>query len=132
MHLSRTLAVAALALSLYSLSAPGVLAADDAPKKEAPTTRRTGLQGMLENYRAALDKLNLTADQRTKIDGFFSDAKEKVQELSKDKTVERKDLKEKVGPILRELTEKIIDVLTPEQRDQLKTLRAKKKDEKPQ
>jgi Spy/CpxP family protein refolding chaperone len=101
--------------------------AKDAPKeapKEAPKPAENpgGRQGgqrnpgqFLERYHQAVLGVNLTDEQKPKIETAFADAKKKMDEASK----EGQPSREKVQPIREELTKAVNAVLTDEQKKKL-------------
>jgi len=103
--------------------------AKDAPKetpKEAPKPAENpggrGGQGgqrqpgqFLERYHQAVLGVNLTDEQKPKIEAAFADAKKKMDEASK----EGQPSREKVQPIREELTKAVNAVLTDEQKKKL-------------
>jgi len=94
--------------------------ADDAPK-ERP---KGGPMGLLTRMRATVDKLNLTTEQKPKIDAAFEDAKTKIEAVVKDNAgADREVMRSKIQPIVKDLMEKVVAVLTPEQQEELKKAR---------
>src|SRR6185437_15080076 len=97
-----------------------ILRADDAPKEQP----KRGPQQFLERYRAVVDKLNITSEQKPKIDAAFDSAKTKVEAAMKDANGDREAARAKIQPIFKELTEAVVAVLTPEQKEALEKQRA--------
>ena len=121
MRLSHLFAVAVVGLGLALAPAfTPVLRADDTPKEKP---RQGGGPGQyLERYRATIDKLSITSDQKSTIDTAFATAKTKIEAAVKDANGDRDAMKGKIGPIFKELTESIVAVLTPEQKEEFKKL----------
>jgi Spy/CpxP family protein refolding chaperone len=96
--------------------------ADDAPK-ERPKGQG-GPTGLLTRMRATVDKLNLTTEQKPKVDAAFADAKTKIEAVVKENAgADREAMRGKIQPIVKDLMEKVIAVLTPEQQEELKKAR---------
>jgi Spy/CpxP family protein refolding chaperone len=95
----------------------------------APTSQNAqagmprGHGARLAAFKAAVAKLDLTADQQTKIDGILADAKAQLQALrGQARTGDRTALRDKVRTILRDTHDKLAAVLTPEQKARLREL----------
>lgn len=97
-----------------------------AVQAKAPTSQNAPARGhgeLLAKFKAALAKLDLTADQQTKVDAILADAKAQLQALRTEaKNGDRTGLRDKVRTILRETHDKIAAVLTPEQKAKLREL----------
>ena len=124
----RTLFLFTLASALVlPLGGTGLLAAD-----QATTTNSTEHTGRhheaLVRIRKALAKLDLTADQKTKIETIITDTKTKLQNLrsTATNTTDKSTLREEAKTIVKKALEDIRNVLTPEQRDQLREMRETK------
>ena len=74
-------------------------------------------------FQQAVEKLNLSADQKTKVNAAFADAKEKVQKAVTDAGSDPAAAREKVRPIVEDLRNKVNEVLTQEQKDQMQKAR---------
>ena len=114
----------ALSPALLSSARAADEPAKDAPKeapKPAETPGRGGQGGQrnpaqfLERYHTAVLAVNLTDEQKPKIEAAFADAKKKMDEASK----EGQPSREKVQPIREELTKAVNAVLTDEQKKKL-------------
>lgn len=120
MRLQHILAVGFLALGLGMPPAFTTLVrADDTPK-ERP---RGGPGGILKRIRSNIDKLNITDEQKPKIDAAFADAKTKIEAAVKEASGDRDAIRAKVGPIIKELMTTVAGILTPEQKVQLEKMR---------
>ncbi len=123
MRLQHLFSVGLLGLGLAMAPAftPTLRAADE-PAKEAPKEGEKHHHGSpLEHYRALLGKLNLSEDQKTKIDAAFSDAKTKIDSEMKDvDKSDKKAVKAKIKPIMDNLHETVDGILTPEQKEEIK------------
>ena len=96
----------------------------DEPPKEQP---RGGPAQFLERYRAVIDKLEITSDQKPKIDAAFTDAKTKIDAVIKDAAGDKEAARGKIRPIFKELNDAVTAVLTSEQKEKLEKERAQRK-----
>ncbi|MBI5382103.1 MAG: hypothetical protein HZA31_09410 [Opitutae bacterium] len=69
----------------------------------------------LTQLQERLQQLDLTADQKAKVDAIIQDSEKANVELRKDKSVSKEDKKAKGRELKKALMEKITAVLTPEQ-----------------
>jgi len=110
----------ALVSSAQAADEPAKEAPKEAPKP-AENPGRGGQGGQrnpgqfLERYHTAVLAVNLTDEQKPKIEAAFADAKKKMDEASK----EGQPSREKVQPIREELTKAVNAVLTDEQKKKL-------------
>jgi Spy/CpxP family protein refolding chaperone len=120
------IALLSLGLSLAPVLSPTALA-DDPPKpgagQGAPGGRR-GAGGFVERYHALVNKLDLTDDQKPKIESAFAEAKTAAEGVQKDAAGDRQAAREKMKPIVEALTAKVESVLTDDQKAKLKELAA--------
>jgi Spy/CpxP family protein refolding chaperone len=77
-------------------------------------------QAVGEKLHAAVEKLNLTPDQKTKLQPMFADAKTKAAGVKADTTLTPDQKKAKIKDIGTELRNNVNSVLTPEQQATLK------------
>lgn len=111
-----------LAAALVGGWTPAVQAKAPA-NQNAPARAERGHGERLAAFKAALAKLDLTADQQTKVDAILADAKTQLQALrGQDKTGGRAALREQVRTILRDTHDKLAAELTPEQKAKLREL----------
>jgi len=111
--------VAGLSLATLVFAAP--VRAEDAPAKggDKPAKKEGGQrQGPAERLQKNLDSLNLTDDQKKKIDPIVTKLKEDMKTLMSDQTIEQKDKRAKAADILKSANTEIEAVLTPEQKEQ--------------
>ena len=94
---------------------------------EAGTTTQPGAQRGAEHHerlrrlREALEKVNLTADQKTQIHAIVKDAREQLRTLFQGaKGGDRSQLREQAKAIVKGAIQKIAGILTPEQKKQLR------------
>lgn len=126
MRVSMKFAVALLGLGLTMAPAfvPSVRA-EDAPK-EKPKQNEGGPNGggqrrgnPLDGYHKAVYDLDLTSEQKTKLDPLFADAKTKMEAAQKDAAGDRQAAREKTRPIMEDLRAKVGEILTAEQKEKL-------------
>jgi Spy/CpxP family protein refolding chaperone len=97
-----------------ALSVPAVLAKSQA----APAQQ--GEMGMRDKLQSAVESLNLTDDQKTKVKDIFADAKAKRQTVWSDSSLTDDQKKAKMKELHAGTMAKLNEVLTPEQQAQLK------------
>ena len=116
---------------LASLGLVAVLAAPLAlaEPQAAPPPQAAGKQmGMHDKMQAAVESLNLTDDQKTKVKDIFTDAKTKRQALLSDTSLSEDQKKAKMKELHEGVMAKLNEVLTPDQQTELKSkLEAAKK-----
>ena len=112
---------------------PPMVAAQAPTSQEAAARPERGPSERLAAFKAALAKLDLSADQQTKVDGILADAKAQFQALRAEaKPGDRAVLRDKVRTILRDTHDKLATVLTPEQKAKFRELmREHRQDAKP-
>ena len=96
------------------------LAVANSQAMPAPQTagKEMGMHGGLQ---AAVESLNLTDDQKTKVKDIFVDAKTKRQAVSNDASLSDDQKKAKMKELHSGMVAKLNEVLTPEQQTELKT-----------
>ena len=97
-----------------ALSVPAVLAKSQA----APAQQ--GEMGMRDKLQAAVESLNLTDDQKSKVKDIFADAKAKRQTVWSDSSLTDEQKKAKMKEMHAGTMAKLNEVLTPDQQAQLK------------
>jgi len=97
-----------------ALSVPAVLAKSQA----APAQQ--GEMGMRDKLQSAVESLNLTDDQKSKVKDIFADAKAKRQTVWSDSSLTDDQKKAKMKELHAGTMAKLNEVLTPEQQAQLK------------
>jgi len=118
---------------LFATLAPCALAlaadAPPTPPTPAPETRPNaagngaGAGALLERFVGKLDSLNLTPDQKTKIDALVDKAKEDFKALQADsQNLEPREKLQKFGARFKQLKEDIAAVLDPSQKEQFEKL----------
>ena len=73
------------------------------------------------------EKLNLTAEQRQKLEPLFADQQKKIKEVRDDAALSDEDEEAKMKDIRREHNKKVNEVLTAEQRTKLAELQRYRK-----
>jgi Spy/CpxP family protein refolding chaperone len=68
-------------------------------------------------------QLNLTADQKTQLKSINSDAKKQMAELKKNDNITVKDFKSRKEAIRKEQHEKMLALLTPDQKSQMEKMK---------
>jgi Spy/CpxP family protein refolding chaperone len=88
------------------------------PPKALPQTADKKM--MHDKLQEAVNELNLTDDQKGKLKDVFSDAKSKREVIMSDTALTSDQKKDKVKALHQDTMTKVNDVLTPDQRTQLK------------
>ncbi len=76
--------------------------------------------GMHDSLQAQVNSLNLTDDQKSKLQVIFDDAKAEKGTITSDTSLSPDDRKTKMMALRKETRAKVMAVLTPEQRTELK------------
>ena len=97
-----------------ALSVPAVLAKSQA----APAQQ--GEMGMRDKLQSAVESLNVTDDQKSKVKDIFADAKTKRQTVWSDSSLTDDQKKAKMKELHAGTMAKLNEVLTPDQQAQLK------------
>jgi len=100
------------------LSGP-VLAAKTSAARSLPQAAESK-QAMRDALQETVNELNLTDDQKGKLKDIFADAKAKRESIWKDTSLTDDQKKEKMKELRGDTRSKVNEVLTPEQRAQLK------------
>ena len=115
MKIGRTLGGLVSLGMVAALSVPAVLAKSQA----APAQQ--GEMGMRDKLQSAVESLNLTDDQKSKVKDIFADAKAKRQTVWSDSTLSDDQKKAKMKELHAGTMAKLNEVLTPDQQAQLKS-----------
>lgn len=83
-------------------------------------TEKTDKKAMHDKLQEAVNDLNLSDDQKTKVKGIFTDAKSKREAIWNDTSLSDAQKKAKTKELHADTMAKVNEVLTPEQRSQLK------------
>jgi Spy/CpxP family protein refolding chaperone len=79
-----------------------------------------GQGGQTRRMREAIDALNLSDDQKQKVDGIFKDMETKVADAQKESQGDREAMREKMRMIAQDTTAQLEQVLTPDQQQQFR------------
>jgi Spy/CpxP family protein refolding chaperone len=82
--------------------------------------RGGGARQALQRFRDAIDKLDLTEEQKPKVKQAMDDADQKFQEARKESQGDQQAMREKGRAIVENLTAQLKEVLTPEQQEKLR------------
>ncbi len=127
----RWMAAVTLAGLLASVAAPAMMAPASAAKTTAagapkPGKSEKGGSKGLTRVKNALEKLNLTPQQKPRVDDAVKAAEAELKKLPSGPGADPKANKKEAKNILTGLRNKLSAILTPEQQKQLQTLTAKK------
>jgi Spy/CpxP family protein refolding chaperone len=98
-----------------ALAVPAALA-----KGQAAPAAQQGEMGMRDKLQSAVESLNLTEDQKSKVKDIFADAKAKRQTVWSDSSLTDDQKKAKMKELHAGTMSKLNEVLTPDQQAQLK------------
>ena len=116
--------VAALAVPVALANSQTAPSPQAAGKEMAMGMHHDGLQ-------AAVESLNLTDDQKSKVKDIFADAKTKRQAVSSDASLTEDQKKAKMKELHTGIMAKLNEVLTPDQQTELKNKMEAAKSAKP-
>jgi periplasmic protein CpxP/Spy len=111
-----------------SLVVPALPAASPGKALPQQTENRRMMRDRLQE---AVNELNLTDDQKGKLKDVFADAKTKHDSIMNDSTLTQDQKKDKMKSLHEDTMSKVNDVLTPDQRTQLKEKLAANKAKNP-
>jgi periplasmic protein CpxP/Spy len=111
-----------------SLVVPALPAASPGKALPQQTENRRMMRDRLQE---AVNDLNLTDDQKGKLKDVFADAKTKHDSIMNDSTLTQDQKKDKMKSLHEDTMSKVNDVLTPDQRTQLKEKMAANKAKNP-
>jgi len=114
-----------LCLATSSVSFAADTAAPASPPATQPGARaRLDPQTLLGRIRPHLDELNLTPDQKTKVDALFAKAGEDLKAAMAEGVTDVSERRQKVMQILGDLKEQVAAVLDADQKEKLQTILA--------
>ena len=90
-------------------------------KSHAAPAAQQGEMGMRDKLQSAVESLNLTDDQKSKVKDIFADAKAKRQTVWNDSSLTDDQKKAKMKELHGSTMSKLNEVLTPDQQAQLKS-----------
>jgi periplasmic protein CpxP/Spy len=111
-----------------SLVVPALPAASPGKALPQQTENRRMMRDRLQE---TVNELNLTDDQKGKLKDVFADAKTKHDSIMNDSTLTQDQKKDKMKSLHEDTMSKVNDVLTPDQRTQLKEKMAANKAKNP-
>lgn len=100
-----------------ALSVPAIAMVKPAADPQT-ATKEPGMRDRLQN---AVESLNLTDDQKPKVDSIFADAKTQRKTIFSDTTLTDDQKKEKMKELHQSTMTKLNGVLTPDQQTELRT-----------
>jgi periplasmic protein CpxP/Spy len=109
-----------------SLPAVPILAAQDTAGQESTQKKMT--HDRLED---AVKQLNLNDDQKTSLKSVFADSKTKRESIMNDTSLSQDQRQDKMKALHQDTMSKVNNILTPEQRDELKSKLAAAKAKNP-
>ena len=101
----------------------GVLNEDQLKELQQKLPLLGGTGGPLGGLRQAMEKLDLTAEQKAKIEAATKEGRDKIQALIQEHRDDPAAIRDKIRPLYEEMQKKVEDVLTPEQKEKLKKFR---------
>lgn len=113
MKLTKTLTLAAI-VAAGLLAGSTALQAQDAPQGTPPVKGSPGMRGHANMDRIAKE-LNLTDDQKPKVQAALEDEMTKMKDLRKDTSLSQEDKRAKAKEIRKGTEAKLKEILTPEQ-----------------
>jgi Spy/CpxP family protein refolding chaperone len=123
---SKAVLRAAIAALLLIACSSATFAADGpaaAPPATRPGIAAVGVEALLSRIRVKLDDLNLTADQKTKIDAIFTKTGDDLKTMMA-QGADPAERRQKVMQLLSDLKDQLGDVLDPQQKEQMQKLLA--------
>ncbi|MGB2668581.1 MAG: hypothetical protein WAK48_31640 [Candidatus Acidiferrum sp.] len=103
---------------VVALSVPAAIAKLQSASDPQTATKEPGMRDRLQ---AAVESLNLTDDQKPKVNDIFADAKGKRKALVSDTSLTEDQRKAKMKELHQSTMAKLNEVLTPDQQTELKT-----------
>ncbi|MGO9587411.1 MAG: hypothetical protein ACLP2Y_14550 [Limisphaerales bacterium] len=118
MKANKTMLIAALAVGCLLVWSPALRAADT---NQPPSTPPTGVPPAGRppggGFERMAEQLNLTADQKPKVQAIEASRRQKMLALSKDTSLSQEDRQAKRKIVVEETVQQMKAVLTPEQFD---------------
>lgn len=99
-----------------SLPAVSVLAAQEATEQQ--NTQKKMMHDRLED---AVKQLNLNDEQKTSLKGVFAESKTKRESIMNDSSLSQDQRHDKMKALHQDTMSKVNNILTPEQREELKS-----------
>ena len=101
-----------------ALTVPAAIAKSQSASEPQAAAKDAGMRDRLQ---AAVESLNLTDDQKPKVNDIFADAKAKRKALFSDASLAEDQKKAKMKELHQSTMAKLNEVLTPDQQNELKT-----------
>jgi Spy/CpxP family protein refolding chaperone len=95
---------------------------------DQPQGQRRGMPSVDDQVKMLSDRLNLTADQQTKIKPILEDQRTQAQALRKDDSLSDDDRRTKMRTLRESTNSKIRDVLTDDQKKQFDEMQQQMRD----
>jgi Spy/CpxP family protein refolding chaperone len=95
---------------------------------DQPQGQRRGMPSVDDQVKMLSDRLNLTADQQTKIKPILEDQRTQAQALRKDDSLSDDDRRTKMRALRESTNSKIRDVLTDDQKKQFDEMQQQMRD----
>jgi Spy/CpxP family protein refolding chaperone len=118
-RLLQQLSVTAGLLAMCAL--PAALRAQDAAAPQSDSAQQTSHARHREGHENELAKLNLTDDQKAQVQKIHEDMKTKAEAVKGDSTLSADQQRAKIREIHKSGHEQVMQLLTPEQRQQMKS-----------
>jgi Spy/CpxP family protein refolding chaperone len=118
MKANKTMLIAALAVGSLLVWSPALCAADtNTPPSTPPAGTPPADRGPRAGFERMAEQLNLTADQKPKVQSIEDTRRQKMIDLSNDTSLSPKDRQAKRKIVGEEMAQQMKAVLTPEQFD---------------
>jgi len=116
--------VAAGAAGILAFSAMAPAGAQATPPRPNPARAQLLRHPLLGHLAVILGRLNLTPAQKEQVKGFLQSAQTKVKAIRRDTSLTPAQRRTQVQPVVKDLRQSILSILTPEQKTKLKRLNA--------
>jgi len=120
--MNRKLILTSLSLLLVS-SLPALRADDTTPPPPPPAHGKGEGRNPVQRLQMLAEKLNLTADQKAKIEPILKAELLEIKAVMDDQSLSREARREKIGAINQKYRPQIAALLTPEQQAKFKEIR---------
>jgi len=118
MKANKTMFIAALAVGSLLVWGPALRAADtNTPPSTPPAGAPPASPQMHAGFERMAENLNLTADQKPKVQSILETQRQKMRDLSSDKSLSPEERRAKRKAVADEMARQMKAVLTPEQYD---------------
>ena len=118
MKANKTMLIAALAAGSLLVCSPALRAADtNTPPSTPPAGAPPADRGPRGGFERMAEQLNLTADQKPKVQSIMDTQRQKMLDLRNDTSLSQEDRQAKRKAIVEDMSAQMKAVLTPEQFD---------------